>query len=119
MIAVPAMIPVYVVHEPVSFSRGIDGMRGVCVQLIKKDPLDFGYFFFVNKRQNQVRVIWYDGQGFVLATKRLSSGRFKNWPKKGDSVFSVIQHFQAQGLLSDGIHNEKCFHPAWKKTNLS
>jgi hypothetical protein len=22
---------------------------------------------------------------------------------------------KAQGLLSDGIHNEKCFQPAWKK----
>ena len=116
MIAVPAQIPVYVVHEPVSFGRGIDGMRGICLQILGKDPLDRGYFFFINRRQNQIRAIWYDGQGFILATKRLSSGRFRNWPKLGDSSFSMVQHFQAQGLLNDGIHSEKCFHPVWKKS---
>jgi transposase len=118
MIAVPAMISVYVVHEAVSFARGIDGMRGLCIQLLKQDPFDRGYFFFINKRRNQVRVIWYDGQGFVLATKRLSSGKFQNWPKHGESVFSMMQHFQAQGLLNDGIHHEKSFHPLWKKPEL-
>jgi transposase len=115
MIALPAMVSVYVVHEPVSFSKGIDGMRGECVKLLRKDPLDEGYFLFINRRKNQARVIWYDGQGFLLATKRLSSGKFKNWPKAGESVFSLVQHFQAQGLLNDGIHSEKSFHPIWKK----
>jgi transposase len=27
-----------------------------------------------------IRVLQYDGQGFWLATKRLSKGRFKWWP---------------------------------------
>jgi transposase len=116
MIAVPAMIPVYVVHEPVSFGRGIDGMRGLCLQILKKDPIERGYFLFINRRRNQVRALWYDGQGFVLATKRLSMGRFQNWPKLGESCFSTLEHFQAHGLLSDGFHHENCFHPVWKKS---
>ena len=36
MIAIPAGILVIVVHEPVNFSCGIDGMRGHCVSITKK-----------------------------------------------------------------------------------
>lgn len=115
MISIPAFVSVYVIHDPVSFACGIDGMRGICVRILKKDPVDSGYFLFVNKSRKQVRAIWYDGQGFVLATKRLSLGKFDKWPMSGESVFSVVEHFQAQGLLNGGFHLEKMFHPVWKK----
>ena len=36
MIALPSGIPVIVVHEPVSFGRGIDGMRGLCKRFCRK-----------------------------------------------------------------------------------
>jgi transposase len=115
MIALPSGIPVIVVHEPVSFGRGIDGMRGLCKLLTDRDPLDSGYFLFINRRRNQARIIWYDGQGFLLCTKRLSTGRFLNWPKYGESVYSIVEYFQAQGLLCDGNPHEKNFHPVWRK----
>ena len=91
MIAIPAGIIVVVVHEPVNFS-------------------------FVNKRKNQARVIWYDGQGFSLCSKRLSSGTFSNWPRKTDGIFSTIEYFQAQGILSNSKSNIENYHPVWKET---
>ena len=115
MIAIPAGIIVIVVHEPVSFSCGIDGMRGHCVSITQKDPIQSGYFLFVNKRKNQARVIWYDGQGFSLCSKRLSSGTFSNWPRKTDGIFSTIEYFQAQGILSNSKSNLENYHPVWKK----
>ena len=119
MIALPPGVSVFVVHQPVSFACGIDGMRGHCVLFTKNDPLSKGYFLFINKKKNQVRVIWYDGQGFALLTKRLSQGCFQSWPKKGESVYSLLECFQAQGLLFDGNPSEKNFHPTWKKPLIS
>jgi transposase len=115
MIALPAGVPVVVVHEAVSFARGIDGMRGLCLAIVKQDPMERGYFIFISKQRNQVRILWYDAQGFLLCTKRLSSGRFKNWPKPDGTQFSMVEYFQAQGLLCDSNINEKNFHPVWKK----
>ena len=115
MIAISAGIIVVVVHEPVNFSCGIDGMRGHCVSITQKDPIQSGYFLFVNKRKNQARVIWYDGQGFSLCSKRLSSGTFSNWPRKTDGIFSTIEYFQAQGILSNSKSNIENYHPVWKK----
>ena len=117
MIAIPSGVVIVVVHEPVSFSCGIDGMRGHCISIVAMDPFDKGYFLFVNKQRTQVRVVWYDGQGFLLTTKRLSTGRFKAWPKRGENVFTLLESFQAQGLLFDRNPDEKNFHPTWKKTD--
>ena len=115
MIALPRGVAVFVVHKPVSFGCGIDGMRGYCLSLTKNDPLEKGYFLFINKSRTQVRVIWYDGQGFALFAKRLSQCRFVHWPRDGECVYSLLECFQAQGLLFDGNPHEKNFHPVWKK----
>lgn len=115
MISIPAAVSVFVVHEPVSFGCGIDGMRGYCLRITKKDPISEGYFLFINKRRNQARVIWYDGQGFLLCAKRMSQGTFKNWPKPCENIFSLVEYFQAQGLISGGNPSEKNYHKIWKK----
>ena len=115
MIALPSGVVIVVVHEPVNFACGIDGMRGYCIKLVEMDPIEKGYFLFVNRQRTQIRIVWYDGQGFLLATKRLSQGKFKSWPKRGESAFTMLESFQAQGLLFDGNSDEKNFHPVWKK----
>ena len=43
----------------------------------------------------------YDGQGFWLATKRLSKGRFHWWPQ-GEEPARVLRVHQAQVLLAAG-----------------
>jgi len=118
MLAIPSAVPVLLVHEPVSFACGIDGMRAHCVKLTQHDPLSCGYFLFVNKKRNQARVIWYDGQGFYLCTKRLSQGTFNNWPKPGENVYSVVEYFQAQGLMQGAKPNPENYHKMWKKSSL-
>jgi hypothetical protein len=115
MITISAQTPIFVVHEPVPFNRGIDGMRGLCMAITKHDPINQGYFLFINKGHNQIRVIWYDGQGFLLCTKRLSKGRYRCWPKNSDNVFSFMEHFQAHSLICGSSSSPDRFLPIWKK----
>jgi transposase len=117
MISIPAAVAVFVIHEPVSFGCGIDGMRGHCKRILQKDPISAGYFLFVNKKRNQARVIWYDGQGFLLCTKRLSKGSFRNWPGAGECGFSLVEYFQAQGLIAGANPHEQCYGEIWKKVS--
>ena len=47
----------------------------------------------------------YDGQGFWLATKRLSKGRFRWWPQMTEGAEGqarVLRAHQAQVLLAAG-----------------
>ena len=69
--------------EPVDFRKGIDGLVAVCRQRLAADPLAGALFVFANRRRQALKLLVYDGQGFWLAQKRLSAGRFNGWPSLG------------------------------------
>ena len=101
MIAFPAGSEIFVVHERVSFARGIDGMCALCRQMLFREPLCAAYFLFLNRARSQVRVLWYDGQGFWLCTKRLSRGTFPIWPKACEGkAGSLVAWHAAQALVA-------------------
>ncbi len=86
--------------EPVDFRRGIDGLVRVCRETLAEDPFRGTLFVFRNRRSTSVKVLAYDGQGFWLCQKRLSTGRFGWWPN-GESSQALAAH-ELQVLLSAG-----------------
>ena len=113
MISFPAGSEIFVLHEPVSFGRGIDGMCALCRIILRKEPLSSAYFLFLSKTRMQVRALWYDGQGFSLCTKRLSKGTFQHWPGKSSEGFSSVNWYAAQSLFSGGTVSDNS--RIWKK----
>jgi transposase len=114
MIAFPANADIVVVHTPVSFGCGIDGMKRYCQLVLKQEPIERAYFLFINKKGDQQRTLWFDGQGFSLCTKRLSTGRFRNWPKRTDKISSLVSFFEASTLLAGGNPSVSGFTSIWK-----
>lgn len=115
MISFPANTDVFVCHNPVSFCCGVDGMIRYCRIILKKEPLSRAYFLFINKGKEQLRALWYDGQGFSLCTKRSSKGQFKNWPKNLDELYSTFSCFDAQIIFSGGDPKKANSKIIWKK----
>jgi transposase len=115
MISFPANTDIFVVHTPVSFACGIDGMVRYCRLILQQEPLSRAYFIFINKRKEQLRALWFDGQGFLLCTKRLSKGRFKYWPIDNEKCYSQFQFFDAQILFSGGDFLTAKSEKIWKK----
>jgi transposase len=76
MIQLTPHMRILVAASPVDFRKGIDGLAAVCRQELKNDPFSGTVFVFVNKARSALRLLVYDGQGFWLCHKRLSSGRF-------------------------------------------
>lgn len=67
-------------------------------EVLRKDPLSGHLFVFRGRRSDLVKVIWHDGQGACLFTKRLERGRFI-WPSvAGEAV--TISPAQMNYLLS-------------------
>lgn len=85
MISFSNAYEVYVVEEAVSFHRQIDGLCSLVRLSLGKDPRSGSYFVFRSKSGHSARILFYDGSGYTLVTKRLSSGSFKNWPKGSSS----------------------------------
>ena len=72
---------------PVDFRKGIDGLVAVCRQRLAADPLSGALFVFSNRRRKALKLLVYDGQGFWLAQKRLSTGHFNWWPGRKQTTW--------------------------------
>ncbi len=103
--------------EPVDFRKGIDGLAALCRQRLNEDPFTGSVFIFRSRSGQSIKVLVYDGQGFWLAQKRLSQGRFRWWPEQGESR-SLAAH-QAQLLLAAGNPDDAEGAPVWRRVQAT
>lgn len=61
-----------------------------------------------------IRILVYDGQGFVLFTKRLSKGRFMWWPDKDHEGIVTLSAPQLQLLIWNGDLNSAKIGKEWR-----
>jgi hypothetical protein len=64
---------ILVAVEQTDIRRGIDGLCRACREALGADPMNGAVFVFRNRRAHAVKALVYDGQGFWLCQKRLSS----------------------------------------------
>jgi transposase len=55
---------------------------------LKRDPHAGDLYVFRGRRGDLIKIIWHDGQGACLFTKRLERGRFL-WPSLADGVVTI------------------------------
>lgn len=96
MIQITPHMRIYLCIAPIDFRKGIDGLSRVCRDILDKDPFSGGMFIFRNKRRTTLKILVYDGQGYWLFVKRLSSGRFNWWPLPQNENTSSINLTPAQ-----------------------
>lgn len=57
-------------------------------EVLRRDPLSGHVFVFRGRRGDLLKVIWHDGQGACLFTKRLERARFL-WPSPADGAVAI------------------------------
>lgn len=114
MIQITPQMRILVAVEPADFRKGIDGLARLCKEALKQDPFDGGVFVFRNRRRTALKVLVYDGQGFWMCHKRLSSGRFKWWPTEGTDAARTLASHQLLVLLSAGNPDGTQAAPQWR-----
>jgi len=114
MIAISPHVKIFVALETVDFRRGIDGLAQICRQALAVNPMDGAVFVFRNRRSTSLKILSYDGQGFWLHQKRLSSGKFKYWPKDPNQVVQCLESSQLQVLLRGGDPEQVLTAPCWR-----
>ncbi|AUX45908.1 uncharacterized protein SOCE26_074090 [Sorangium cellulosum] len=76
MLTLPPSVRVYVAAEPTDLCKSFDGLSVLVAQCFGADPLCGHLFVFRNRRGDQVRILFWDRTGYVIAGKKLASGRF-------------------------------------------
>ena len=79
------------------------------------DPFSGCLFVFRSRRATAIKLLQYDGQGFILAQKRLSKGRFVWWPS-GTGPARVLEAYQAQLLVAAGNPDTQAA-PMWRRVS--
>lgn len=102
MIQITPHVRILLALQPVDFRKGIDGLCRVCREMIRSDPFSGAFFIFMNRRRTAIRVLSYDGQGFWLCHKRLSSGRFRSLEGHGGLRLKSLAALELQTLLWNG-----------------
>lgn len=81
-------VRVLMATKPVDFRKGIDGLAALVKEQLRTDPYSGVIYLFRAKRANRVKLIFWDGTGTVMVSKRLSEGKFR-WPKVEDGVMRL------------------------------
>ncbi len=116
MISVSPQLPIFVHRGFVDFRNGIDGLIGVCHRELKKDPQSGCVFVFSNRRRQGFKILVYDGQGYWVCQKRLSTGRLKWWPQGSaqDQMCVEILARELSVLIYNGDPTSSEFAQDWK-----
>ncbi len=57
--------------------KSFDTLAAIVCDVIDEDPQAGHLFFFMNRRRNRVKILWWDRSGYCLLAKRLEHGQFK------------------------------------------
>lgn len=114
MLQITPHMRILVAVNAVDGRKGIDSLARLCRQELAEDPFSGAVFLFLNRSRTTLKALLYDGQGFFLAQKRLSKGRFKWWPSSADSSSRTLEAHQVQMLLAAGNPETSCA-PVWRR----
>jgi transposase len=71
---IPAGARVLVATKPVDFRKGPEGLTAL-VRDAGADPFSGALYVFRSKRADRVKIVWWDGTGLCLFSKRLDEDR--------------------------------------------
>lgn len=91
---------VYIICGYTDMRLGIDGLSAVVSGTYEMNPFQSAMFLFCGRRQDRIKALLGDGDGYLLLYKRLEASNFK-WPKSR----TEIRELSAQQLrwLLEGL----------------
>ena len=100
MIPVPTNTKVWLSAGVTDMRKGFNGLSALAEKVLKQNPYSGHLFVFRGRRGDLIKVIWFDGQGACLFSKRLEKGGFV-WPSATNGKLSLTPAQMA--MLLEGI----------------
>jgi transposase len=100
VIPVPAQTRIWLAAGVTDMRKGFNGLSLLTQNALKQDPFSGHLFVFRGRGGDLLKIIWWDGQGACLFSKRLERGRFV-WPSPINGKLSISSAQLA--MLLEGI----------------
>src|SRR5450631_3441252 len=111
MIAIPSNVRVWLATGHTDMRRGFPSLALLVQESLKRDPHAGDLYVLRGCRGDLLKIIWHDGQGARLFTKRLERGRFL-WPSMADGVVTITEIVSIASARVLLLHRllPSCFH---------
>jgi transposase len=76
MLSLPPAVRVFVCTAPTDLRKSFDGLCGLVQTVLHEDPFSGHLFVFLNRRRDNVKILYWDRSGFFLLYKRREAGTF-------------------------------------------
>ena len=74
-----AALKVFLALDSCDMRKSFNGLHTLASDQLQAAPARDALFFFTNKRRNRIKLLYFDGPGTWVASKRLEKGCF-SWP---------------------------------------
>ncbi len=114
MILVPAGVRVHIALGVTDMCKGLDGLAMLVQGVLEQDPFSGHLFAFRGRKSNLIKIVFWDGTGLCLFTKRLEQGRFP-WPGADEAGDTLALSSAQLSMLIEGIDwraPERIWRPA-------
>lgn len=105
MLGLSSKVRYHMCCSPVDMRNGFYGLAGIVNNYLNKDPLTGDVFVFINKSKTHIKLLYWDGDGYVIFYKRLEKGTFDL--VADDSVSRELRREELL-LILEGIKLENC-----------
>jgi transposase len=103
MLSFPGSLKVFLATRPTDLRKSFNGLYAEVSEVMKERPESGALFVFCNRRRNRVKILYFDGTGLWVMTKRLEQGNFF-WPKGLEVKNGKLKLSpEALSLLLDGV----------------
>ena len=84
MIPLTGAVKIYYCRTPINLHRSFDGLPGAVEEYLKQDPKSGHLFVFFNRTCRMVKILYWEGDGYAIWSKRLVQGMF-NVPRSAEA----------------------------------
>lgn len=104
MVFPESQVRIWLYTQPADMRKSYNGLSALVKNQLKDNPLGGKLFVFVNRRQNQMKTLYFDRSGYCIWSKRLEQGQFV---VRNDPSGKRALNWTRLKLLLDGIDIKK------------
>ena len=97
-------VRIWLCTQPTDMRKSYNGLSALVKHKLQDNPLSGELFVFVNRRRNQMKILYFDRSGYCIWSKKLEQGQFV---VRDNSRGKMQLNWTQLKLLLDGIEIKK------------
>ena len=109
---------IYLAAGATDMRKGFNGLYGLVQDRLQCDPMSGHVFLFANAQCNRLKLLFWDGTGLWVCTKRIEKGRV-HWPEADGAQAKVVLSQEELSMLLGGIDLSQARRRKWYRRGVS